>query len=127
MAFQGGAFTSQNTHLVASVQSLLCLEVPFYAAAILCVSALCALKRNDVLIWGTIIAVFENVALNYLFMKMFGLAGIALSTSVVYITAFVYLRLMLGRALKTQETASIKLGDPLMSYGLSSAVENPAE
>jgi len=127
MVFQGGAFTSQNTHLVASVQSLLCLEVPFYAAAMLSVSALCALKRNDVLIWGTMIAVFENVALNYLFMKMFGLAGIALSTSVVYMTAFVYLRLMLGRALRAQETASVEFSEPLMSYGLSSGAENPAE
>jgi putative peptidoglycan lipid II flippase len=114
MVFQGGAFTSQNTHLVASVQSLLCLEVPFYAAAMLCVSALCALKRNDVLIWGTMIAVFENVVLNYVFMKMFGLAGIALSTSAVYITAFVYLHLMLGRALKTEETATVEFGEPLM-------------
>ena len=127
MVFQGGAFTSQNTHLVANVQSLLCLEVPFYAAAMLCVSALCALKRNDVLVWGTMIAVFENVALNYLFMKIFGLAGIALSTSLVYMTAFVYLRLMLGRALKTRETASVEFGEPLMSYSLSSAAENPAE
>jgi len=127
MVFQGGAFTSQNTHLVASVQSLLCLEVPFYAAAMLCVSALCALKRNDVLIWGTTIAVVENVVLNYLFMKMFGLAGIALSTSLVYMTAFLYLRLMLGRALKMRETASVGLGEPLISYGLGSVAENPAE
>jgi putative peptidoglycan lipid II flippase len=127
MFFEGGAFTSQSTRLVASVQSLLCLQVPFYAASMLCVSALCALKRNDVLIWGTTIAVFENVALNYLFMKMFGLAGIALSTSVVYITAFVYLRFMLGRALRRRETESVDVGEPLMLYGLSSAAESPAE
>jgi len=60
-------------------------------------------------------------------MKMFGLAGIALSTSLVYMTAFLYLRLMLGRALKMRETASVGLGEPLISYGLGSVAENPAE
>ena len=125
--FQRGAFTAQNTHLVARVQSLLCLEVPFYAASILCVNALCALKRNDVLMWGTTIAVVENVTLNYLFMKVFGLAGIALLTSMVYITAFVYLRLMLGGALTRCETASIELSEAVMPYSLGSTADIPAE
>lgn len=125
--FQGGAFTSQDTHVVARVQALLCVEIPFYAASILCVNVLVALKRNGVLFWGTVIAVIENVVLNYLFMKVFGLAGIALSTSVVYVTAFIYLRLMLGGALKRQEMASAEVPDPAMSHGLGLPLENLAE
>lgn len=104
MFFQRGAFTPETAHLVARVQCLLSLEVPFYALCILCASAICALKRNKVLLWGTGICVFVNIVLNYIFMKFFGLPGIALSTSVVYATSFVYLRIMLGRALVEQET-----------------------
>jgi putative peptidoglycan lipid II flippase len=104
--FQGGAFTPANAHLVARVQSLLCLELPFYAIAILYVDCICALKRNDILMWGTILSVVANVVLNYVFMKMFGLPGIALSTSAVYLIAFIFLRFMLSRALRQHETTT---------------------
>jgi len=60
-------------------------------------------------------------------MKIFGLPGIALSTSMVYMTAFVYLRFMLGRALTSKEMVSIELGEPLMSYSLGTAAERVAE
>jgi putative peptidoglycan lipid II flippase len=102
--FQHGAFTPETAHLVARVQSLLSLEVPFYALCILCASAICALKRNKVLLWGTGICVVVNVVLNYILMKLFGLPGIALSTSAVYAISFVYLRVMLSRALEEHET-----------------------
>ena len=103
--FQRGSFTVENVELTARVQSMLCLQLPFYSLAILYVSGLCALKQNYVLMWGTAISVVENVGLNYIFMKLFGLPGIALSTSAVYATSCLYLRLMLDRALREQEIA----------------------
>jgi len=107
--FQRGAFTPENAHLVAHVQSLLSLEVPFFSMSILYVNAICALKRNNILMWGTTISVVENVVLNYVFMKMFGLPGIALSTSMVLMTAFSYLHFMGRRALREQEAGATKL------------------
>ncbi len=109
LSFQRGAFTMQVAHLVAHVQSLLALEVPFYALCILCASAICALKRNNILLYGTIICVVANVTLNYLFMKVLGLPGIALSTSAVYVLSFIYLRLALNRALSREETNVTKV------------------
>ncbi len=103
--FQRGAFTQENAHLVARVQSLLSLEVPFYAISILYVNAICALKRNYILMWGTTIIVPENIVLNYVFMKMFGLPGIALSTSVVLMTSCYYLHSMFRRSLQQQEAS----------------------
>ena len=44
--FQGGAFTAADTHLVARVQMMFCLEIPFYSVAILYVRAISSLKRN---------------------------------------------------------------------------------
>jgi putative peptidoglycan lipid II flippase len=101
--FQSGAFTTQDAHLVARVQSLLFLQIPFYAIGILYVTAISSLRRNQILMWGTTIAISVNIFLNLLFMKIIGLPGIALSTSGVYFVAFFYLRFMLMRTLSEHE------------------------
>jgi putative peptidoglycan lipid II flippase len=114
--FQGGAFTAQDVHLVAHVQTLLCLQLPFFSIGVLYVRAISSLKRNQILMWGTIINVTVNVVLNYVFMKMFGLAGIALSTSAVYAISCCYLCWMLVRSLRELESASRQ-----PSYAIASA------
>jgi putative peptidoglycan lipid II flippase len=104
--FQGGAFTAADTHLVTHAQMMFCLEIPFCTVGILYVRALSAIKRNDLLMWGTLINVFSNVVLNILFMRILGLPGIALSTSVVMVISCVYLWIMLLRSLRKNESAS---------------------
>ena len=104
--FQGGAFTAADTALVARAQMMFCLEIPFYSVAILYVRAISSLKLNHLIMWGTLISVSANVGLNILFMRMIGLPGIALSTSVVYAISCGYLCLVLFRALKEHETAN---------------------
>jgi len=54
------------------------------------------------------------------------IAGIALSTSIVYATAFVYLRVTLGGALNRCETANAELSEAAMPYSLGSMTEFPA-
>jgi putative peptidoglycan lipid II flippase len=107
--FQGGAFSQENANLVARVQTLLGLELPFYATAGLYVVAIQALKRNQILMWGTLISVTLNVILNYIFMKIIGLPGIALSTSVVYAVSFSYLGLMVRRLIREREVNPTRL------------------
>ena len=104
--FQGGAFSKQDAHLVARVQSLLFLQLPFYAIGMLYVAAINSLRRNQILMWGTTISISVNVLLNFLFMRIFGLPGIALSTSCVLLVAFLYLRFMLMLTLKEHEATS---------------------
>jgi putative peptidoglycan lipid II flippase len=106
--FQGGAFSGQDAHLVARVQSLLFLQVPFYAIGMLYVAAINSLRRNYILMWGTTISISVNILLNLLFMRILGLPGIALSTSGVYLIAFLYLRFMLNRTLKAQEATEAR-------------------
>ena len=106
--FQGGAFSVEDTHLVARVQSLLFLQLPPYATGILYVTAISSLRRNQILMWGTTISVSLNILLNILFMRIFGLPGIALSTSAVLLVAFLYLRVMLMLTLKEHEAAETR-------------------
>ena len=115
--FQGGAFSIQDAHLVARVQSLLFLQLPFYAIGMLYVVAINSLRRNQILMWGTTISISVNVLLNFLFMRIFGLPGIALSTSCVYLVAFFYLRFMLMRTLREHEATEAKT-----AYAIGSVV-----
>jgi len=67
------------------------------------VRAIASLKRNHILLWGTVISVCVNALLNVIFMKIMGLPGIALSTSAVFLVTSTYLGLMLYHALRSEE------------------------
>jgi len=104
--FQHGAFSTSDSHVVTYVQMCLLLEIPFYTVGILAVRMIAALKKTVVLVWGAVISLALNVILNYLFMQIWGVVGIALSTSVVYAVSMFYLLFMSKRfingALKAQ-------------------------
>ena len=94
LLFQRGAFTAADTQLVSWVQICLLIQVPFYTLGILAVRLISALQANRILMWGSAISLVLNAILNYLFMWKMGVAGIALSTSLVYIASFCYLLVM---------------------------------
>jgi putative peptidoglycan lipid II flippase len=106
-AFERGAFTSHDTQVVAMVQAMYVIQIPFYTVGILFVRMLTSMQRNRTLLWGTGITLPLNVALNYFFMQRMGVAGIALSTSVMYMVSCAYSGFMLHRALITMEDESV--------------------
>ncbi len=83
--FERGAFTAQDTILVSKTQAFYVLQLPFYMLGILGVRLISAMAKNKILMRIAIISMFLNIALNYLFMKWFGVSGIALSTTCVYV------------------------------------------
>ncbi len=91
LLFQRGAFTYSDSILVAEIQILYSLQIPFYLAGIVFVKLISSFKKNHLLMWGAFINLFFNIILNYLFMHIIGVPGIALSTSIVYFISFVYL------------------------------------
>ncbi len=86
--FQRGAFTGQDTLLVAQIQALAAFQVPFYLGGIVVVRMVSAFQMNQILMWGAVLNLMVNVVANYIFMHYFGVAGIALSTSLVYFVSF---------------------------------------
>jgi len=104
--FERGAFTTSNTLEVVGVQNLYLLQTPFYLTGMLFVRLISALKANYILMWGTVISAVLNISLDYFLMKWIGLPGIALSTSIVYITSFAFLAVMCSRALDNSEQQS---------------------
>src|SRR5215216_3658931 len=79
------------------------IQIPFYSAGILFVWMLTSMQQNCTLFWGTSISLPLNIVLNYVFMQRMGAAGIALSTSVMYVVSCAYLGFMLRRALTAAE------------------------
>lgn len=79
------------------VLQCLIIQVAFYIAAILIVRMISPIKENQILLYGNIISMVLNVTLNYILMQWIGVAGIALSTSIVLLIAFCYLSLVLNR------------------------------
>lgn len=116
LLFQRGAFTSADTMIVAKVQAMSCLQVPFLAAGLLYTRLLSAMKRNDVVMWVGCLNLFLDVIYNIVFMKLMGVAGIALSTSAFCLTSYVVKAYIVHRMLQARmapETFGIPI--PAMS------------
>lgn len=100
LLFQRGNFTADDTTRVAWIQSMFFLQMPFYTVTILFVRTISSLQANKVLIWGTAISFVVNITLNFVLMRFMGVAGIALSTSIVYAVLSIFLGTVLWRILK---------------------------
>jgi putative peptidoglycan lipid II flippase len=85
--FQRGAFTALDTSVVSHVEAWLALQVPFYVLGNMAVRLISALKRNGVLLGIAAVNTVLNAGLNWVLMWRYGVAGIALSTSIVYLVS----------------------------------------
>ena len=103
LLFERGAFSSTDTRTVAAVQSLYLLQVPFVMIGMLFVRLASSLRRNEIFVLGAAITLPLNIGMNAWFMRSFGVAGIALATSVVYLVSCTYLFIAVGRAMRAIE------------------------
>lgn len=85
--FQRGAFTAQDTGLVARVQACLALQIPFYTMGMMYLRLLSALKMNSRTLAVSTGGIVLNVILDIAFARFLGIAGIALSTTVVSVAS----------------------------------------
>jgi len=102
LLFERGEFTAADTEIVARVQAMLALQIPFYSLGILYVRLISSLKANRILMYGTVISFVLNVSLDYALKELLGVPGIALATTIVYIVSLAYLATMLSRLLKRE-------------------------
>ena len=100
--FQRGAFTSADTELVSWVEICYAIQIPFFVWSTLFVRLLSAMHRNRVLMYCAAINLLLDIVLNVVLMRAMGIAGIALSTSLVFVFTFLFLggwslRLVVGQ------------------------------
>jgi putative peptidoglycan lipid II flippase len=99
LIYERGAFEAADTLLVSRIQALYSLQIPFFLMGILFVRLISSLRANHMLMWGALINLTVNIALDILLGRWLGAAGIALATAVVYLISFCYLGFVLARFL----------------------------
>jgi putative peptidoglycan lipid II flippase len=104
LLFQRGAFDASATKTVTLVQQLFLLQIPFYILGILSVRMISSLSGNHLLGWIALFNFISNWAGNLLLMPSLGVAGIALSTSIVYVFSTAICVLVVVRLLRKMQT-----------------------
>jgi putative peptidoglycan lipid II flippase len=100
--FERGAFTAVDTMHVAEVQKYYSLQLTFQFIGLLLVRMLSALGKNRAILVVAMFNFFANILLNWIFMKLFGVAGIALATSVVLFISSLLCGAMVWRSLNAE-------------------------
>jgi putative peptidoglycan lipid II flippase len=107
LLFERGQFLASDTRAVARVQALYALQIPFYVLGILGVQLLHAVSANRVLMWVSIGNFFTNIIGNFVFMRVWGVAGIAFATSMVYLISMIVLLTAVWRRLGDLERENV--------------------
>lgn len=94
LIFERNSFDSNDTEVVSLIQQIAFVYVPFYLGTIVCVKFLTAINKNHFMAWVSFISLVINLLFNLLFIKIYGVYGLILSTTLVYIVSgiiyFVY-------------------------------------
>ena len=94
----------RDTEAVAWVQAMYAIQIPFYTLSILYVRLISSMRLNYLLTMTTVISIILNVVLNYVLMQAMGVAGIALSTSLVFAVSCGFLAFVTHRALRNRQS-----------------------
>jgi putative peptidoglycan lipid II flippase len=109
VALQHGQFGPRDTTVVASVLAMYAIQIPFFVTSRVYYRFIVAMRRTDLILYCGILNLGLDVVLNLVLMRWFGVAGIALATSLWTVSTFFYLwywsRKLLARALATEAAA----------------------
>jgi len=91
VTYQHGAFGPQDTAVVAPVLAMYAVQIPFIVISRVFYRFLVGMRRNDLILYCGILNLFLDIGLNLLLMRLFGIAGIALATSLWAASTFFFL------------------------------------
>lgn len=91
VTFQHGVFGPADTAAVTPVLAMYAIQIPFYASSRVFYRFILAMRRSDLVLYCGIINLLLDVVLNLILMRWFGVAGIALATSLWTVSTFFFL------------------------------------
>ncbi|MCK0159325.1 murein biosynthesis integral membrane protein MurJ [Allomuricauda sp. F6463D] len=83
--FERNEFTSEDSALVAQLQKIILIYIPFKITGMLLVNFLTSINKNSYMAIVSFISIILNIILNTIFVKQFGIFGIAMATTIVVI------------------------------------------
>lgn len=101
LLFERGAFTAQDTAVVADVLRYGLTQLPFYFAGLVFVSYLSSRGLYVWLLWSGIIGLSSKLLGNALFIPAYGVSGITFATAFMYATNFVFFWWLFQRMVRT--------------------------
>jgi putative peptidoglycan lipid II flippase len=91
LTLQHGAFGQGDTAVVAPVLMMYALQIPFFVCSRVFYRFLVAMRRTDLIFYCGTINLILDIVLNLILMRWFGVAGIALATSLWTVSSFAFL------------------------------------
>ncbi len=91
VTFEHGVFGPRDTSAVSSVLVMYALQIPFFVCSRVYYRFLVAMRRTDLVFYCGLLNLALDVVLNLLLMRRFGVAGIALATSLWSASTLVFL------------------------------------
>jgi putative peptidoglycan lipid II flippase len=88
---QHGRFGPQDTAVVTDVMIMSAIQIPFYVCSRVPYRLILAMRRTDLIFYCGLLNLVLDIALNIVLMRRFGVAGIALATSLWCMTTFIFL------------------------------------
>ena len=93
--FERKEFDSEDTKIVAQIQQIFLVYLPFSISGMIMVNFLTSINKNAIMAYISLIALILNIILDYIFMQYYGIWGIALCTTVISVlknvTMFIYI------------------------------------
>lgn len=91
IAFEHGAFGPRDTSVVAPVMAMYAIQIPFIVSSRVFYRFIIAMRRTDLALYCGMLNLVLDIVLNLILMRWFGVAGIALATSLWTVSTFIFL------------------------------------
>jgi len=111
MTLQHGAFGPRDTDVVTPVLAMYAIQIPFFIASRVYYRFIVAMRRTDLVLYCGVLNLALDVVLNLLLMRWYGVAGIALATSLWTVSTFLFLRYWAWKLLRIQALDGRMLDD----------------
>jgi putative peptidoglycan lipid II flippase len=108
VTFQHGAFGPRDTAVVTPVLAMYALQIPFFVSSRVFYRFIVAMRRTDLIFYCGAINLVLDIVLNLVLMRWFGVAGIALATSLWTVSTFLFLWYWTWRLLQKTATETAK-------------------
>ncbi len=106
--FRGSEVVITQTSELVSVAQLYTLLVPLYLVGMVLSRCVVSLGKARVMLLINLMAFFLNIVLDYLMSRWFGLSGIALTTSIIYLVSVTLLLFLLRDILLPSSNSKIR-------------------
>jgi putative peptidoglycan lipid II flippase len=105
ITLQHGAFSPRDTAAVTPVLMMYAIQIPFFVCSRVFYRFLVALRRTDLVFYCGALNLVLDIVLNLILMRWFGVAGIALATSLWTVSTFLFLWYWTARLLPRRASA----------------------